>query len=139
MKYLLILATLISSTAIPADVVPGIEAQVGLPPGLLGAISQVESGGNPNAVHKNDGKGDSLGLFQIKLSTARMVGFRGTKKQLMNVKTNAYFAAKYLKKQIQRYHGNYAQAVTAYNSGTTHSNGGSLYMAKVFNAWAASQ
>lgn len=139
MKYLTLILILIPTAAIPSDVVPGIEAVVGLPAGLLGAICTVESGMNPNAVHKNDGKGDSLGLCQIKLSTARLVGFKGTKKQLMNAKVNAFYAAKYLKKQIKRYHGDFAKAVTAYNQGTTYSNGGSIYMTKVFNTWVASQ
>lgn len=127
------------TSAMSSDCVPGVEEANNLPKGLLGAICTVESANNPSAIHHNDGKGDSLGLCQIKLATARLVGFRGTRKQLMHPKTNALYAAKYLKHQISRYHGNYAKAVTAYNQGTTYNHGGSEYLAKVFTAWATAQ
>jgi len=118
---------------------PTAEEYLGLPRGLLEAICRVESGNNPTRVHKNDGRGDSLGLCQIKLSTARLVGFKGKRNQLMNAKVNMYYAGKYLKYQVNRYGGNYAKATTAYNQGTSYSHGGSEYLAKVFTAWASSK
>lgn len=110
----------------------------GLPPGLIDAVCFVEYSHNPGAhlIRHNDGKGDSLGTCQIKLATARMMGFKGTKEELMLPEVNVEQAARYLAYQLKRYGGDYAKAVTAYNAGTTYSHGGSKYLAQVFNAWA---
>lgn len=135
----LALTILPTQSATSADAVPTPEELEGLPKGIMHAIATVESSNNPSAVHRNDGKGDSLGLNQIKLSTARLMGFRGTRKQLMRASVNSLYAATYLKHQIKRYGGNLSKAVTAYNAGSTYSHGGSLYLTKVFNEWAAAR
>src|ERR1019366_7045477 len=89
-----------------------------LPKGLLNSLCFVESAHNIHAVHKDDGNGDSLGVCQVKLNTARMLGFTGTQKELMSAKTNIKYAAKYLSKQLDRYDGDSTKAIAAYNSGT---------------------
>lgn len=111
-----------------------------LPDGLLSSLCFVESSHNPKAVNKLDGNSPSLGLCQIKLDTARTLGFKGDAKLLMNANLNAYFAGQYLKKQISRYHGDIRKAVGAYNSGTYRENEAgnpinSLYIRKVFAKW----
>lgn len=92
---------------------------LGLPPGLLSAICYVESNHRPHVIRHQDGKGDSLGICQIKLTTARMVGFKGTREELMQPKVNIYYAAAYLKRQIKRYGGDTFTAVSAYNRGSS--------------------
>lgn len=87
---------------------------------LLRAICTVESGLNPKALNPKDGGSASHGMCQIKYTTAKTVGYRGTEKELYNVKTNALYAAKYLKYQLQRYKGDWLKATSAYNRGSYH-------------------
>jgi soluble lytic murein transglycosylase-like protein len=137
MKTALLLIIALSSTSVASSSgnVPSISDALNLPPKLLNAVCLVESGGDSTKVHRHDGTSDSLGLCQVKLSTARFMGFRGTKRQLMDARTNEIYAARYLKYQANRYHHNYAKALTAYNQGSCYSEGNSVYAAKVFNAW----
>lgn len=112
-----------------------------LPPGILSAVCWVESSHRINVVHKDDGKGSSLGTCQIKLPTARMLGFKGTEKELMIPKTNVYYGGRYLVRQLNRYEGDIVKAVAAYNSGTYRqtSNGqakNQVYVSRVFKAWS---
>lgn len=112
-----------------------------LPPGLLSALCWVESNHKPAAINQYDGGSPSYGLCQIKLETAKMVGYRGSEKQLLNPKTNVFWAAKYLKKQLDRYGEDPRKAVAAYNAGTHKTNKkGEIrnvkYVNKVFKAWA---
>jgi len=65
-----------------------------------------------------DGKTLSYGICQVKLATAQQMGFKDAPERLMIPKENAKWAAKYLKFQLKRYHGNNCKAVAAYNSGT---------------------
>lgn len=110
-----------------------------LPEHLLSALCYVESTHNIHAVHKDDGSSSSLGLCQIKLTTARLLGFKGTEAKLMKPAINAYYAAKYLKKQLVRYDGDTLKAVAAYNSGSYKERNNSpinkQYVTKVFRAW----
>ena len=46
-----------------------------------------------------------------------MLGFEGEAKGLEDAKTNAKWAAEYLKYQYERYDHNWCQAVAAYNAG----------------------
>ena len=88
---------------------------------LLAAICMVESSYNPNAVN-----GTHYGLCQIKLSTAREMGFTQEPSRLFNPYINAYFSAKYLQKQLKRYKGDTEKAIAAYNAGTVTYKNGSL-------------
>lgn len=106
-----------------------------LPDGLLSSICYIESHHNPNAVHHDDGRSDSLGLCQIKLETAKWLGFKGTKQQLMNPKTNAYYAGKYLKRNISRYQGDVTKAIIAYNQGSAKNLTSTKYSRKVISKW----
>ena len=89
-----------------------------LPDGLLSAICFIESGHKIDAVHRDDGGSDSAGVCQLKLDTARMLGFKGTEKTLMHPRNNVYYAAKYLRYQLDRYDGEFSKSVAAYNTGT---------------------
>ena len=109
--------------------------QLGLPPHLLSSICYVESHYKVTAVHHDDGDGDSLGVCQIKLKTARWLGYKGTKKNLMNPTINAYFAGKYLKHQIKRYKGDIKKAVISYNLGHAKGLTSTEYQRKVYKKW----
>lgn len=117
-----------------------VTVQFGLPVGLLPAICYVESHHNILATHKDDGRGTSLGVCQIKLPTARMMGFKGSEKELMDPSNNVYYAGKYLRYNLNRYSQNRAKAIAAYNAGSfrTDSTGKAFnygYVRKVYAAW----
>lgn len=112
-----------------------------LPPGLLSALCYVETSHNPKAIHKDDGKGDSIGLCQVKLATAQMLGYKGTARGLLDPKTNVYYAAAYLTLNMKRYNRDIRKAVAAYNAGTHREDSKGLtrnrkYVSKVFKAWS---
>jgi soluble lytic murein transglycosylase-like protein len=109
-------------------------AQNHLPQGLLSSLCYVESGHDVSAIHHHDGEGNSVGICQIKLKTAQMVGFKGTEKQLLDPETNIKYAAKYLAKQISRYH-TINQGVIAYNRGNSKGLVTSSYQVKVYKIW----
>lgn len=115
-------------------------AQLNLPIGLLESICFVESGHDTSAVKLNDGGSNSLGVCQVKLNTARLLGFRGTAKQLQQPKTNVYYAGLYLTKNLNRYEWDVEMAIAAYNAGTCRYNSkGQIknrrYVRRVLNVW----
>lgn len=110
----------------------------GLPPGVLSSICFVESRYNVNAIHYDDGAGNSVGVCQIKLATARHMGFAGTEQQLMNPRMNIKYAAKYLAYQYKRY-GSIERAVIAYNMGNARGLTTSKYQRKVFKTWRTNE
>lgn len=65
----------------------------------------------------HDGGSPSYGICQIKYETAKMLGYSGHAKGLMNPSTNAKWAASYLKYQKERYEYDWCKAVAAYNAG----------------------
>jgi soluble lytic murein transglycosylase-like protein len=110
--------------------------QFNLPPHLLESVCFVESRHEINAVHQNDGNGTpSLGVCQIKLATAQMLGFKGTEKQLMDPRLNVYYAAAYLDHQLRRYKGHTHRALVAYNRGSAKQLTRSSYSDTVFQEW----
>lgn len=110
-----------------------------LPQGLLSAVCLVESGHSIAAITYDDGGSDSLGVCQVKLDTARMLGFKGTAEQLRTPQINAKYAGKYLSKQITRYNKDLSCAVAAYNAGSCLKIGKKIvnqqYVDKVMSAW----
>jgi len=109
-------------------------AQYGLPEGLLSSLCYVESRHVASAIHKNDGGEDSIGICQIKYSTAKQLGYRGSKKELYLPENNIKYAALYLKKQIKRYKS-INRGVIAYNRGNSRLLTTSKYQVKVYKIW----
>jgi soluble lytic murein transglycosylase-like protein len=110
-----------------------------LPPGYLSALCFVESHHDHKAIHRQDGKSNSLGACQVKLATAQMLGFKGTEKELMKPEVNVYYAGAYLNRQIRRY-DDIPLAIAAYNSGTLRVDAAGhiknwIYVRKVFQAY----
>jgi len=83
--------------------------QEGVPAGLVSAMMQAESAGNPNAVSP----AGAQGLMQIMPATGGDLGLRDP----FNPEQNIRAGAKYLGQLLQRYDGNTGLAVAAYNMG----------------------
>lgn len=98
---------------------------------VLRAICEVETGHNVKLKRTWDGGSYSYGICQVKLATARAMGFKGTEKQLSSPDTNIEYAAKYLAYQLKRYNGNYEKAIVSYNRGSYSNEGKRSYSGKV--------
>ena len=83
-----------------------------LPEDLLRRIIKRESGGNPRVVYKGN-----FGLMQIKLATARSMGYAGTAAGLLDADTNMTYAVKYLAGAYHVADGNANRAVHYYAAG----------------------
>ena len=105
-----------------------------LPPKLIDSVCWVESKHDVTAIKQDDGPSDSYGVCQIKLETARWLGFEGTTKQLMRPEVNIHYAAKYLAHNLRRYRGDVTKAVIAYNRGNARGLTRTKYSDKVLEA-----
>lgn len=83
-----------------------------LPEDLVRRIIKRESGGNPRVVSAGN-----YGLMQIKLPTARAMGYTGTAAGLLDADTNMTYAVKYLAGAYRAANGNSSQAVHYYAAG----------------------
>ena len=63
------------------------------------------------------GGAGEIGLMQIKLSTARGMGYKGSRKQLYNPSTNLYWGMKYLGRAYQLAGGSTCGTILRYNAG----------------------
>ena len=105
-----------------------------LPPDLLSAICYVETKHVVSSIHKNDGGSDSLGICQVKLTTAKDLGFKGTAYELQhNNNVNIHYAGKYLQKQLRKY-AEINKSISAFNAGH-YTPKNYKYVNKVNNAW----
>ena len=83
-----------------------------VPEDLVRRVIKRESGGNPRVVSKGN-----YGLMQIKLGTARAMGYRGTAAGLLDADTNMTYAVKYLAGAYHAADGNANRAVHYYAAG----------------------
>ena len=88
-------------------------AQHGVPYRLARAVVQVESSFRPNVT----GAVGEIGLMQIRLSTARGMGYKGSAKQLYNPATNLFWGMKYLGKAHRLAGGSTCGTILKYNAG----------------------
>src|ERR1700677_1103219 len=84
-----------------------------VPPALVHRVIVRESRYQPNLV----GRGGTIGLMQIKLSTARSLGYTGTAEGLRDPETNLTYAVKYLAGAYRAANGNHNRAVAYYAGG----------------------
>ena len=98
---------------------------------VLIAICEVETNHNTKLKKIWDGGSYSYGICQVKLATARAMGFKGSDKELSTPKINIDYAAKYLAYQLKRYKGDYKKAIVAYNRGSYSSEKMTGYAGKV--------
>lgn len=139
MKWLMGISALLSASVSMANTevqkaLHNASVVVGVPVKLLSAVCYVESRHNPKAFRAKDGKSASYGMCQLKLATARFMGFTGLAKDLQDVHINAFLAAKYLHYQHTRYKS-WKKAVSAYNAGHA-SNHNKPYVLKVMRLYA---
>ena len=87
--------------------------QHGVPYSLGKAVVQVESTFRPNVT----GGSGEIGLMQIKLSTARGMGYKGSRKGLYDPATNLYWGMKYLGRAHQLAGGSTCGTILRYNAG----------------------
>ena len=76
----------------------GAARRFGVPVSTALAVCRLESGFRCSAV----GRAGELGLLQIKLSTARALGYRGSRRGLLRCGTGAYWGMKHLALAIRR-------------------------------------
>lgn len=83
-----------------------------VPEALVRRVIKRESGGNPRAISKGN-----YGLMQIRLGTARAMGYRGDVAGLLDADTNMAYAVKYLAGAYKVANGNADRAVRYYAAG----------------------
>jgi soluble lytic murein transglycosylase-like protein len=86
---------------------------LGIPIALARAVVKVESQWNP----KETGTVGEVGLMQIKHSTARLMGFAGSRTELYDPKTNVRWGMKYLAGAYRLANGNVCQTALKYQGG----------------------
>jgi len=84
----------------------------GLPASLVERVIRRESGGNPRTVHAGN-----YGLMQIRLSTARAMGYTGSAAGLLDPQTNMSYALRYLAGAYRAAGGNESRAIALYSRG----------------------
>jgi len=85
----------------------------GVPEALVHRVIVRESRYQPHLI----GRGGTIGLMQIKLATARGLGYTGTAEGLRDPNTNLTYAVKYLAGAYRAANGNSNRAVSYYASG----------------------
>jgi len=84
----------------------------GVPLSLAERVVRRESGGNPRAVHAGN-----YGLMQIRLGTARSMGYGGSASGLLDPSVNMTYAMRYLAGAYRAAGGNESRAVALYARG----------------------
>src|SRR5258708_23873423 len=84
-----------------------------VPEALVHRVIVRESRYQPQLV----GRGGTIGLMQIKLATARSLGYTGTAEGLRDPNTNLTYAVKYLAGAYRAAHGDHRRAMPYYASG----------------------
>lgn len=92
--------------------IAGYSALYGLPESLAHRIVKRESKYNPKAYHRGH-----YGLTQIRYDTARVMGYRGPAKGLLDVDANLKYGLKYLAGAYLVSGGNAEKAARYYRSG----------------------
>ena len=125
MKRLLQLACLAAMAALPFsqiahaqhaeyDALVATHAQAnGVPEALVHRVIVHESRYQPHLV----GRGGTIGLMQIKLATARSLGYTGDAQGLRDPNTNLTYAVKYLAGAYRAANGDHNRAMHYYASG----------------------
>jgi soluble lytic murein transglycosylase-like protein len=85
----------------------------GVPEALVHRVIVRESRYQPHLI----GRGGTIGLMQIKLATARGLGYTGTDEGLRDPDTNLTYAVKYLAGAFRAANGDHNRAVAYYASG----------------------
>ena len=87
--------------------------ETGVPVELATAVVQIESNFNP----KKRGSAGEIGLMQVKPATARLMGYKGSVKDLYDPETNIKIGMKYLAKAQRLGGGQTCNTILKYNAG----------------------
>jgi hypothetical protein len=87
-------------------------AAYGVPENLVRRVIHIESRGNPRVISKGN-----YGLMQIRLGTARAMGYSGTVEGLLDPDTNMTYAVKYLAGAYRAARCNAERAIAYYQRG----------------------
>jgi len=98
-----------------AQLVASHAAANGVPAELVHRVIMRESRYNPRAVSKGN-----YGMMQIRLATARGLGYTGTAQGLLDPNTNLTYAVRYLAGAYRAAGGNHNRAVAYYAGGYYH-------------------
>jgi soluble lytic murein transglycosylase-like protein len=124
--------------AAPLDGMAAAQASTnGVPVSLVERVIKRESGGNPRAVSRGN-----YGLMQIRLGTARAMGFSGSAAELLDPQINMTYAVRYLAGAYRAAGGNENRAVALYASGYYYqakAQGFSPYAAEASSGFGAYQ
>lgn len=85
----------------------------GVPEALIHRVIMRESRYQPNLI----GRGGTIGLMQIKLGTARSLGYTGSAEGLRDPETNLTYGIRYLAGAYRTANGNHDRAVSYYAGG----------------------
>jgi soluble lytic murein transglycosylase-like protein len=102
--------------------------QYGVPTWFALRIAKIESGYRPNA----RGAAGEYGVYQLKCSTARGIGFRGNCGALLNASTNVRYGLKHLSLAVRSSRGNLKLAASKHNGGLGRKRLVPKYVAMVF-------
>ena len=100
----------------------------GVPTWFALRIAKVESGYNPRA----HGRAGEIGVFQLKCSTARGLGYRGGCSGLYNASANVQFGLRHLSLAIKSSRGNLKLAASKHNGGLGRKQLVKNYVSMVF-------
>lgn len=95
------------------EIVASEAAANGVPEELVHRVIRRESKYNAGLV----GRGGTIGLMQIKLATARSLGYSGTAEGLRDPATNLTYGIRYLAGAYRTANGNHNRAVSYYAGG----------------------
>ena len=87
-------------------------AAYGVPEKLVRRVIHIESKGQPHLISKGN-----YGLMQIRLGTAKAMGYHGTPQGLLDADTNMTYAVRYLAGAYKAAGGNHNRAVALYAGG----------------------
>jgi soluble lytic murein transglycosylase-like protein len=106
-----------------------------VPSALANAVIRIESNYNAKVLHAGN-----YGLMQIRLATARSVGFADTPSALLDPETNLHFGLRYLSDMYRQAGGDLCHTIMKYQSGhlAVHMNAANrLYCQRVKSLMAS--
>jgi len=96
-----------------AELISSNASDNGVPVELANAVIRYESNYNPRVT----GLAGEIGLMQIKLETARGIGYRGSRRELYNPETNIAWGMRYLGQAVRMSGGSDCGTLSRYNAG----------------------